>query len=440
MSRILLSAYACEPGKGSEPEVGWLWATELAAAGHEVWVLTRMANRAAIEARTAQHPIPRLHFEYYDLPRWIMRRKRGALGVYWYYALWQWGAYRTARKLAERVQFDRVQHVTFVGVRAPSFMGRLGLPFVLGPVSGGERVPQELRSGMPGQARRMERLRDAANRLARVEPIMRQSFQQAERILVATEASRELLPPALQHKCEVHLGIGLSREYLGWSGQRNASTERPLRLLYAGRLLPWKGVHLALRALAAATDRSDQLRFTIAGDGPARERLEQLAVELGLGEQVRWVRWLPHDELEELYRKHDALLFPSLRDSGGMTVLEAMAHGLPVICTDLGGPGAIVNDRCGRVVSTAARSEEEVVAALADAVCELDGDRVLLRKLGRAARARAWDFDFRRVVTRVHPVEIGATEQGSTARAEEADERLLFRYGKEPQGLKPSVL
>ena len=47
MSRILLSAYACEPGKGSEPEVGWMWATELAAAGHEVWVITRAANRLA---------------------------------------------------------------------------------------------------------------------------------------------------------------------------------------------------------------------------------------------------------------------------------------------------------------------------------------------------------------------------------------------------------
>ena len=54
MSRILLSAYACEPGKGSEPEVGWLWATELADAGHEVWVITREANRHAIEMELAQ--------------------------------------------------------------------------------------------------------------------------------------------------------------------------------------------------------------------------------------------------------------------------------------------------------------------------------------------------------------------------------------------------
>ncbi len=68
MARILLSAYACEPGKGSEPEVGWMWATELAAAGHEVWVITRATNRAAIEACTNARRPPLLHFVYFDLP------------------------------------------------------------------------------------------------------------------------------------------------------------------------------------------------------------------------------------------------------------------------------------------------------------------------------------------------------------------------------------
>ena len=70
MSRILLSAYACEPGKGSEPAVGWMWATELAAAGHEVWVLTREANRSSIEAVIPPLNADRLHFHYCDLPHW----------------------------------------------------------------------------------------------------------------------------------------------------------------------------------------------------------------------------------------------------------------------------------------------------------------------------------------------------------------------------------
>ena len=76
---------------------------------------------------------------------------------------------------------------------------------------------------------------------------------------------------------------------------------------------------------------------------------------------MRWVEWLPHDQLHEHYYQHDALLFPSLRDSGGMVVLEALAHGLPVVCTDRGGPGLIVNRRCGRVVKTSGRTKDEVI-------------------------------------------------------------------------------
>ena len=148
MSRILLSAYACEPGKGSEPEVGWLWATELADAGHEVWVITRQANRHAIEMNLGDQPRPRLHFVFYDLPAWARRWKRGARGVHLYYALWQWGAYRVAKRLTREINFDCVHHVTFVGMRAPSFMGLLGLPFFLGPVSGGESVPERCVTGM----------------------------------------------------------------------------------------------------------------------------------------------------------------------------------------------------------------------------------------------------------------------------------------------------
>ena len=101
--RILISAYACEPRKGSEPGIGWQWALAHAAAGHEVWVLTRANNRAAIEDALQHHPSPGLHFVYHDLPRWMRWWKRGGRGVRLYYLLWQWGAYRLARILCREL-------------------------------------------------------------------------------------------------------------------------------------------------------------------------------------------------------------------------------------------------------------------------------------------------------------------------------------------------
>ena len=427
MSRILLSAYACEPGKGSEPEVGWLWATELQAAGHDVWVITRESNRGAIEADNAERRRPGLHFAYYDLPRWVRRWKRGNDGVHWYYALWQWGAYRVARRLTQTVRFDCVQHVTFVGVRAPSLMGWLGLPFFLGPVSGGERVPGPLRAGMSRAAKWRERVRDVANWLIHADPVMRASFRQAERILVATPESRRLIPRSCREKCTVQLGVGLSREYLAWTGQKRTPPDGVLRLLYAGRLLEWKGVDLAIGAVKKLRQRGVLVRFTIVGEGPAQAGLRDLSAQLGVEDVVRWVAWMPHEQLHDHYYQHDVLLFPSLRDSGGMVVLEALAHGLPVVCTDRGGPGVIVNDRCGRVVRTEGRTRDEVIEALAESLFQMSGDHVLRKRLSAGARSRAWEFDFHRVVERVHPK---VRQQDSPA----AEVRTAFQVSAERAG------
>ena len=144
--KILLSAYACEPNKGSEPGLGWNWAREI-ARNHEAWVLTRANNRPSIEDTLRKGSIPSLHFVYYDLPDGVKSWKKGQRGVHLYYLLWQWGAYRTAKKVHKQVRFDLVHHITFVSVRQPSFMGLLGIPFIFGPVAGGERAPWRLRIG-----------------------------------------------------------------------------------------------------------------------------------------------------------------------------------------------------------------------------------------------------------------------------------------------------
>jgi len=282
-------------------------------------------------------------------------------------------------------------------------MGRLGLPFYMGPVSGGECVPRPLRSGMSTGPRLREWARDVANRVIHADPVMRSSFRRAERIFLATPESRQLVPHAFQEKCSVQFGVGLSREYLAWTNRKKTSPDGSLRLLYAGRLLEWKGVDLALCAVRELQKRRVPVQFTVVGDGPARAGLDRLAVELGVQDHVRWIAWMPQEQLHAHYYNNDALLFPSLRDSGGMVVLEALAHGLPVVCTDRGGPGLIVNDRCGRVVRTFDKTRDDVIDALTEVLYELSCDRTLLRKLSKAARSRAWEFDFHKVVTGVHP-------------------------------------
>lgn len=399
MARILLSAYACEPGRGSEPALGWGWATELVRAGHQVWALTRADNRPAIE-RDALAADPNLHFVYFDLAPWAQRCRK-SFGKILYYVLWQWCAARYIRKRFPALPFDVVQHVTYASGRYPSFMASLGIPFYFGPVSGGETVPRGMRSSFSVAQRCREWLRDLSNFVVPHDPVMRWVFQRADKLLV-TPDTLSLVPPRWRDKCHTQLAIALTSEYLHHDYVPTTHGGIEYRLLYVGRLLEWKGIDLALQAVSQLRQSQAGTRFTVVGDGPASRRLHKMAKELGLSEIVEWVRWVPHNRVQHYFRTADVFLFPSLRDSGGMAVLEAMAHGLPVVCTDLGGPGVIVNQYCGRVVATAHKSRAQLVSGLAEALQEIVTTPALHDSLAAGASARARQFRFENLVTSLH--------------------------------------
>lgn len=408
--KVLLSAYVCEPGKGSEPGVGWAWAVEVASLGHEVWVLTRVESKSSVQAELAQNPsLPPLHFIYYDLPLWMTRIIKGRRSYMIYYRLWQYGAYRFAKRLHAMQRFDLVHHITVGAVRRPSFMGGLGIPFLIGPLGGGERAPFRLRQGYGPRGWIVDLLRDGSNLLIRLDPTMRLTFQQAATIYVRTPRSLRVLPKRFRPKARVELGMGATVSSSPRSGVSAISHPQEFRILFIGRFVHWKGIHLALRAFARLRETISDAQFTIVGRGPELRRLERLADRLGISSAVSWITaWISEERLREIYREHNVMLFPSLHESGGSVVLEAMAHGLPVVCLDLGGPGQLVNNSCGRVVATGRRSVDEVVKALSEAVAEIAENPPLHTRLAEGAVARAVDFEWSRVIRRVYPPAAGS--------------------------------
>ncbi len=397
--RVLLSAYACEPGLGSEPGVGWRWAHEIARRGHEVTVLTRAANRARIEAAGAGDGNPR--FVYFDLPRWARWWKRGGRGIRLYYTLWQWGAYRRARALHRARPFDMVHHLTLTAFRHPSFMGGLGIPFVLGPLGGGERAPFRLRRGLGPRGFAVDLLRDAANLAARLDPMLRRCLDQANAIYVKTEETRRALPRRHRARARIAAEIGVDPAAVR-TPKAAPAPANGLRLLFVGRFVSWKGGHLAIAALARLIAADPGARLTMVGRGAAGARWRRLARRLGVADRIAWRDWTARDRLAEIYRAHDVFLFPSLHDSGGSVVLEALAAGLPVVCLDLGGPPMFVDDRCGRVIATAGRDADAVAGALAAALVEIAAAPALRRALSAGAIARARQRQWADVVAEVY--------------------------------------
>jgi glycosyltransferase involved in cell wall biosynthesis len=389
--KLLLSAYACEPNKGSEPGVGWNWAQALLRLGHEVYVITRGNNRPGIESALESLNSP-LRVAYYDLPGWARFWKHWPGGIYLYYLLWQVGAYRLARRLHSKEKFDGVQHVTFASFRQPSFMGGLGIPFIFGPIGGGETMPPQFRRGIPLTGRVAEAVRNLGRALIAFDPLMRHTFSCASTIACTTAETLAGIPRRFHAKCIVQRAIGINDEEIIEPCEGPAPMPQ---FLFVGRLVYWKGAHLALRALAQVRQAIPDARLKIIGDGSDREWLKAVARNAGVMDHVEWLSPKPHNEILHEYQDSLAFVFPSLHDSGGMVILEALAAGVPVICLDLGGPGAVVASSCGIVVKSRRASEGEVVDSLAKAMVLLANDASYRARLSAGAvmcaRQMTWD-------------------------------------------------
>ncbi|MGC8876986.1 glycosyltransferase family 4 protein [Thermus sp.] len=407
--KVLLSAYACEPGKGSEPGVGWNLARHL-AEHHEVWVLTRANNRPAIEAELARNPVPRLRFVYHDLPSWARFWKRGQRGVQLYYYFWQLTAIPLVRRLHRDVGFDVVQHVTFVKYWAPSALAFLkGVPFVWGPVGGGESSPLAFWPTLGFRGAHYEVARTLARALGELDPLVRLTARRAALALATTPDTAARLARLGARRIEVVSEAALSEEEIEALGGLPSPEPGLVRFLSVGRLLAWKGFHLGLMAFARSG--LEDAEYWIVGDGPERRRLEALARRLGVAERVHFWGKLPRSEVLSLLAQVHALVHPSLHDSGGWVCLEAMAAGRPVICLDLGGPGVQVTEEAGFKVPP--ETPEPAVEGLARAMRAL-ADPLEVQRFSKAARERVWDeFLWAKKVERINVFYASLEDQGS---------------------------
>ena len=106
------------------------------------------------------------------------------------------------------------------------------------------------------------------------------------------------------------------------------------------------------------------IHLSIAGEGPQKFELIKIVEKLNIKNYITFLGKIKKNEIDDLYKNSDLLLFPSLRDSGGMVVLEAMFHSLPAAVLNLGGPGRIVNNKCGIKVNLGQKNEDEVALEL----------------------------------------------------------------------------
>jgi glycosyltransferase involved in cell wall biosynthesis len=330
-----------------------------------------------------------IHWGFPELSYWPLEPATEPKWERTYNLIWQRAALRAARELQHRIGFDAIHHLTWGGVRAPTFLGSLEPPLIVGPIGGGETSPSCLREGFHFRGKILETLRDLSNSTVRINPIVRGGLAKAVVIFAKTADTRNLLRGAMRKKTVVFTELGIHKAQIGFPRE---SRQTPPRLLYAGRLLYWKGVHIAIQAFSELLTKIPNARFTIVGRGPEEASLKAKALAWKIRDSVDFISWLPQNKLFELYNSHDLLLFPSLHDSSGGVVLEALCHGMPVVCLDLGGPKDIVTASSGIIVKTTALNTTQVASSIASQIYDVLESPTTLAQLSSGAISRASEF------------------------------------------------
>ena len=326
--RILLSAFHCSPLKGSEPSAGWNWATELARVGHDVTVLTSSEMRDDINSVNLTSNID---FQYIDEPDVRRQWLPDSMEAVPIYLRWQDAALAHIRSRGP--EFDITHHVTWGGLHLGSELWRLPAPLIYGPIGGGQTAPSRYWKYF-GREWPFELLRTVSTgSLLKLNRHCWQTLRNAAVTLVDNRDTAAACKRIGASDVRPMLSYGLAPGAIG--ATRMQPSGEPV-ILYVGRLLPRKGPTLAVEAFAELR-KSMSARLLIAGEGPLRAQAEALANRLGVANDVEFLGYVAFGEVGKLYDSASALVFPSLRESFGAPILEALGRGLPVVALDLHG-------------------------------------------------------------------------------------------------------
>jgi glycosyltransferase involved in cell wall biosynthesis len=384
---VLLSAYGCEPDKGSEGGVGWNWALQL-AKGAEVHVVTRKARRPSVEAYLKEHGLKNPRFIYVELPDWTLKYKTSTLGMNIYYMFWQLACWVKCRSLVEELGIDIAHHVSFMSLTRGSFVPFLGVKSVIGPIGGLQTVPKAAKPVM--RSRIMESIRSMAVKFFRFNPVGLLTAWKADLLVMANASNQKVMPKAIRDKAVTGLQIGTPII----SARPCPELDGPIVFHWSGRFVDHKGLEILIRAVdhlkTNAPSVYRNIRVVVSGSGPLEKFYRKLINELGLAEAFEFLGWVTLAEMNAIWDRSHVFVFTSLRETTGMALQEAMMREVAPIVIDNGGPGEMVTEDSGIKVS--GEDFQELVSHLADGMAALAEEPEKGIQMGIKARERALEY------------------------------------------------
>lgn len=389
---LLMSAYQCGPGMGSVSQIGWEWFVRTARR-RPVTLVTHGRNRLAIEAAgplPEQAEVIYIDTEWFAGPLYRLARQlfpNSEHGVFLVasldYFVFDGLALRRLRSLMPHRRWSALHIVTPVTLAAPSRLHRLGLPVVWGPLNCGLHSPSGFTELLLHERPWMIRLRE----LPRLLDGLMGSTRNTRVLLTATQATRSAVPVRHQHRCRAMLenGVDLTRFVATpWPSPPDAT--QPLNVLFVGRMIALKGVTMLLQATARLHHQGQRVVLTLVGDGPEKEHWMLQAQALGIDAHTRFTGALPLAAVATEMKACHVFCLPSVRESGGAVLLEAMACARPVVAVAHGGPAEIVDDAVG--MALAATDTKDVTDQLVNALAAVALHPRTWERKGQVGRQR----------------------------------------------------
>lgn len=385
--KFLVSAYGCEPNKGSEPGIGWQWCVQLAKFG-EVHVITRSNNQKNIEAGIqglTKDISENLFFYYYDTNKVIRKIKKGDHNLYPYYFCWQIGAYGMAKQLCRKKKFEYCIALTFGSIWMPTFMYKLPIPFIWGPVGGGEAIPSEYYALLGKKQSMLQQLRRGMMKSVNCNPLVIKPIKRAKYIIARTEDTASFIPKKYRDKVLICLETSIDLSEIEKKDYTNIEKSEKVKFIYTGRLINIKGLELIFIALAKSKYK-DSSELILIGSGNQKGYLNELAKKLKISDSVKFIGKLDRPDLLKSLRDADVYIFPSLKEGGTWALMEGMGAALPVICLDSSGMHVITDEECAIRISVG--NIDDTIEKYKDAINIMCEDADLRRRFGLNARKR----------------------------------------------------
>lgn len=400
--KILVEAYTCSPGRGSEPGLGWNIVSRLGAV-YEVFALVEEEKwRHEIETYCAAHPAEtaHLHFRFITKERHRLLRKIWPPSYYRYYRKWQKKALAEARRWDAEEHFDLVHHVTMAGYRAPGYLYQLGKPFVWGPIGGLNNTPWHLLPQLGLKGALFFAARNLINAVEkRWNREVRRAAEAASAILSSTEDGVTDVRRFWKREATYFCELGTDHTAATPCTRPHPQGER-LRVVWVGLLTARKALPFLLRALPFCTQ---PVELHVIGDGEQRANWERMAQPCGAMHRVIFHGAVAHDEVQRIISTCHAACITSVRDDTSTVTLEYLQHALPVIALKHCGFGSVINSTCGILIPVSLPSSA-IVRAIADALDDLASNEPLREALSSGAAARATEYAWDKRISQLRSI------------------------------------